>query len=236
MPCVRLIPPAFAALYASLTSAERPLTEVMLTMTPPRRSIIEGSTAWLQRNTLFNTTETSRSHVGSSIFRTSSPSAMAALLTSTSTGPSFDATSWTIAFTSAPLLTSARNAWALPPISAATSSAFSPFQSTTATFAPSAANFCAITRPMPEPLPVTMTTWSLKRIKRLRNQRQHDPTRMRGVVQHCLDADPPVAELLGSDRVARVQVAVPVREVARRHLHPYAVAGFEDGRAGTHAD
>ena len=141
MPCVRLITPAFAALYASLPSAERPLTEVMLTMTPPRRSIIEGSTAWLQRNTLFNTTETSRSHVGSSIFRTSSPSAMAALLTSTSTGPSFDATSFIIVFTSAPLLTSARTAWAVPPISAATSRALSPFQSMTATFAPSAANF-----------------------------------------------------------------------------------------------
>src|SRR5207249_7099928 len=95
-----------------------------------------------------------------------------------------------------------------------------------------AANFWAITRPMPEPLPVTTTTRSLKRIARLRNQRQHDAAWMRGVVQHGLDADAPVAELLGADRVASVQVAVPVREVAGRHLHADAVSGHEHMRAG----
>src|SRR5256885_11533300 len=78
----------------------------MLTITPARRSIIDGSTALLQRNTLFSTTDTSRSHVGSSISSTSSPSAIAALLTSTSTGPRREVTSPTIVATSAPTLTS----------------------------------------------------------------------------------------------------------------------------------
>src|SRR5439155_92530 len=118
-----------------------------------RRSIIEGSTALQQRKTLLSTTATSRSHVSSSIRSTSSPSAMAALLTSTSTGPSSDTTLPTMASTSRLELTSACTDSALPPaeaISAVTPSARSATQSTTATFAPSPANLCTITRPSPD--------------------------------------------------------------------------------------
>ena len=50
---VRLIRPAFAALYGSLAKNARPLTDAMLTITPPPRSIIPGSTAFEQRNADF---------------------------------------------------------------------------------------------------------------------------------------------------------------------------------------
>src|SRR5256886_813304 len=139
----------------------------MLTITPARRSIIDGSTALLQRNTLFSTTDTSRSHVGSSISSTSSPSAIAALLTSTSTGPRREVTSPTIVATSAPTLTSARTATASPAVCAtspAHSAARSPCQSTTAPLAPSAANLFAIPLPIPEPAPVMTTTLSATRV------------------------------------------------------------------------
>src|SRR5580765_2115933 len=140
----------------------------MFTITPLPRSIIDGSTALEHRKTLFRTTDTSRSHVTSSIRSTSSPSAIAALLTSTATGPSRASASPTMELTSRAWLTSARIATASPPalaISVVTAPAVSASQSTTATFAPSPANRCAMTRPMPEPAPVTMTTLSLNRIR-----------------------------------------------------------------------
>src|SRR5215831_1420193 len=164
MPWVRLITPALAALEASFPSADSPLTEAMFRITPAPRSIIEGSTAFEHRKTLFKTTSTSRSHTDSSIFSTSSPSAIAALLTSTSTGPSRESTVASIDFTSPPELTSAVTATA-PCISDATSLARSPCQSTTATLAPSAANRWAITRPIPDPDPVTTTTLRWNRIR-----------------------------------------------------------------------
>src|SRR5438132_7726165 len=139
----------------------------MFTIEPVCRPIIEGRTALQQRKTLLSTTATSRSQVASSICSTSSPSAIAALLTRTSTGPSSAATSPTKASTSRRELTSACTDRALPPsvvISAVTASARSGIQSTTATFAPSPANLCAITRPIPEPAPVTITTRPSNRI------------------------------------------------------------------------
>src|SRR5215472_11674281 len=137
----------------------------MFTITPALRSIIEGSTAFEHKKTLLNTTSTSRCHTASSIFKTSSPSAMAALLTSTSTGPRRESTVASIDCTSPAELTSAVTATE-PRRSDATASARSPCQSTTATLAPSAANRPAITLPIPEPEPVMTTTLPWNRIKR----------------------------------------------------------------------
>ena len=47
---VRLIIPAFAALYGSFAKNAIPLTDAMFTITPEPRSIIPGSTAFEHRN------------------------------------------------------------------------------------------------------------------------------------------------------------------------------------------
>ena len=88
---------------------------------------------------------------------------MAALLTRTSTGPRPEPAAAAIDSTSFGELTSATIGME-PGISALTLYARSSCQSTTATFAPSAANRPAMTRPIPEPAPVTTTTRSWKRL------------------------------------------------------------------------
>src|SRR6266550_9274312 len=50
---------------------------------------------------------------------------------------------------------------------------------------------------------------------------------MRRVVEDGLDRDPAIAQPLRPDRVAGVQVAVPVREVAGGNLDPDPVPGLE---------
>ena len=70
---VRLIIPALAALYGSLAKNASPLTDAMLTITPPPRSIIPGSTALEQRNAALRLIATSSSQVSSSISSRSFP-------------------------------------------------------------------------------------------------------------------------------------------------------------------
>src|SRR5438270_1674215 len=214
----------------------------MFTIAPRPRSIIPGSTTREQRKTLFRTTSTSRSQVGSSIARTSSPSAMAALLTSTSTGPRSDRTAANIDSTCGPELTSAVTGSA-PGSSRATACARSACQSTTPTLAPSAAKRPAMTRPIPEPAPVMTTTFPPNRIllstSRLRGaaaespqRRQHDPARVGRVMEHGLDRDLTVGKPVHAYRIARVQVPVPVRKVARADLDANPVTPFENVAAG----
>src|SRR5262249_2410590 len=206
----------------------------MFTITPPPRSIIEGSTAFEHRKTLFKTTSTSRSHTASSIFSTSSPSAMAALLTSTSTGPRRESILASIDCTSAPELTSAVTATA-PGISDATSSARSLCQSTTATPAPSAANRRAITRPIPDPEPVMTTTLPGNRIRPGRWSRSGS-----GSQDPVLVEDLPNAGALTQD-VADGRLARHLLEGLANHLvlqrgrhHDHAVLVGEDQVAVCH--
>ena len=139
----------------------------MLRMTPRRWPIMPGKTRLEQRNTLFNVASTSRSHVASSMRTRLSPSHKAALLTSTSTPPNTSSAAVTMASTSEETLTSVCVNMALPPaalIPSATCSARAPIRSATTMEAPSAAKRRLMTRPIPDPPPVTMILRSANRI------------------------------------------------------------------------
>ena len=84
---VRLIMPAFAALYGSFAKNAIPFTDAMFTITPEPCSIIPGSTAFEHRNADLRLTVRSASHSSSLISSRSSATPPPALLTSTSIRP-----------------------------------------------------------------------------------------------------------------------------------------------------
>src|SRR5262245_57551414 len=205
--------PALAALYGSLPRPMSPLTEATLTIAPRRCAIMAGRAARVQRKTPLSTTATLRSQVASSIWRRSSPSATAALLTRTSTRPKADRVSSTARSTSAARETSASTNRARPPsrsISSAVPRPPSGFQSTTTTAAPSAAYRRAIAWPMPEPAPVIRATRSCSRIASLLSPQQlgeaaDDDLHLAGAQRGRVDVEPARGGVDLDDRIAGAQ-------------------------------
>jgi hypothetical protein len=135
-------------------------TDPTVTMAPPPRSIMPGSTAWVSAYTPVRLTAITAS-------QSSCPTQRAlrtlleypALLTRMSTRPSSLTTHSAKARPWAGLATSASRATARPPafvISATTSSRGALRRPATTTCAPSAASMSAVERPMPVPPPVTI--------------------------------------------------------------------------------
>src|SRR5580765_3533271 len=150
---------AFDTQYAPISQrGTLAAVEAVLTMRPPRASIIDGTTAWQQNSMLFRfTSSTRRQSTGLTSRMDIEGKATPALFTRTSIEPYAWRTAVTIASTDARWLTSAANAAAWPPtrrIASTVSSALRLLTSATATRAPCRANVSAAARPMPEPAPV----------------------------------------------------------------------------------
>jgi hypothetical protein len=130
-------------------------TDDMLTIAPPPRSIIAGSTARMVRIIERTLRSTAKSKSASGISRIEPAWTKPAPLNSTSTGP----TAATVATMSALSSTSSRRVSmpVMPPISASVVS----LMSVAMTRAPAAANASAVARPMPWPAAVTSTVLSL---------------------------------------------------------------------------
>src|SRR6185369_1805153 len=157
---------AFDTQYAPISQrGTLAAVEPVLTMRPPRASIIDGTTAWQQRSMLLRfTSRTRRQSAGVTSRMDIEGNATPALFTSAWIGPNAWRTAATIASTDARWLTSAANAAAVPParrMVSTVSSALRCLTSATATRAPCRANVSAAARPMPAPAPVIRTVLSV---------------------------------------------------------------------------
>ena len=108
---------AFDTQYAPISQrGTLAAVEAVLTMRPPRASIIDGTTAWQQKSMLLRfTSSTRRQAAASTSTMDMEGKAMPALFTRTWTGPYVWRTAATSASTDARWLTSAANAAARPP-------------------------------------------------------------------------------------------------------------------------
>src|SRR5437773_1827549 len=161
---IRFRTAALAAPYGAppMSPGRSAATDDTVTIVPPPRSSMLGSTAWVSAQTPFRLTSSTLSH--SSLLTQRIERVLLewpALLTRTSTRPSVASVQWASAAAAPCLETSACRAVAFPPAlwsSPTTSSSGGLRRPATTTCAPSAASSLAVSRPMPLPPPVTMAT------------------------------------------------------------------------------
>ena len=148
----------YAATYGA---PARPATEATLITRPQARSSMPGITARMRRNGPVTFVRRCRSHISRSVRLSGADSAIPALFTRTSIGPSVALTAATASVTASASPTSRMTAIVCPPLARsarATSSTSVRVRAATATAKPAWTNAPAISRPMPRPPPVTNAT------------------------------------------------------------------------------
>src|SRR3990167_1184376 len=161
---IRLRTAALAAPYGAppIRPGLSAASEDTVTIVPPPRAVMPGSTAWVSVNTAFRLTLRTPSHSSRLTQRTlRTRLEYPALLTRTSTRPRGVSAHSTSARAAGAASTSSCRAVACPPaaaISAATASRGARRRPVITTCAPSAASSFAASRPIPVPPPVTIAT------------------------------------------------------------------------------